>query len=293
MCSSLGDITYGEEARIVTIKIQNWTPKFEPSAWIQKSGGDRKAFAPAATQNVLESTFQLSNDWFTDVDIKIVWKTRDCGDEEDDPGHWVQLRFTRDFQDASYTIPVYFGCDRSRYEMDHLDKLKHRNDQWQVYLRSVQIARHYQGKAGYEDQFGRAARRAFYSAVTLTVEYYTPPFIILMSDDATQLVSDFGGTFKESATQAKSTVWKDLEPMVRKYADKTDCDTVKLILKAYQALKDREPIIFETSKQSRNLLKELSVDNRIARKCPGLAEPGDLASTGISSNTPNIITGGP
>lgn len=112
------------------------------------SQGNRVAFAPAATQNVVESKIDLSNDWFTDLNIKIVGKIRNG---EGELGHWVQLRFTRDFEGESYTIPVYFGNDASTDEMERLEKLTNPYDLWEPYLRMFQIAHHYQGKRGMKD----------------------------------------------------------------------------------------------------------------------------------------------
>jgi hypothetical protein len=143
-----------------------------------------------------------------------------------------------------------------------------------------QIARHYQGQTPFERHFKLAADKAFYSIEKLATQYI--PYTVVMSDDATELVSDAAKAFygedksagyMRNANQAKAAIWNNLKSMVETYAGKNDCGMVKLIFKSYQDLKNSEPVAFEMFKDPL-LLEQLPVQEKIARKCPGLSEAG-------------------
>jgi hypothetical protein len=120
------------------------------------------------------------------------------------------------------------------------------------------------------ERFARAANTALHTAAELAE---IGPYFVLMSNEAFRLYSDAvrdqSKIPMDRVRVAKAAFWKDFIPTVRKYAEKNDCETVKLILKGYEEYKNNEPELFVVSRQHPNIFKHLMAEKALLKCFPG------------------------
>jgi hypothetical protein len=242
-----GSKAFCDDSRFVTITINNRTPEFELVPSIEVFGQAPEPFLKSG-QNTFEYKFQVSNtEWFNTVNIKLLWKgdfQRGDGGPKVDLDQRILLRIRRDFPD-NFSFPVFLSNSRTQSEMARLEGMKDINDQFEVYFRSWQITKYYRDTVGSLNPLSkRAAKILFFSAVALAEQ---PKYFVIMSEDAERFASDAfenDTLYSNRANAARSVYWFDLA-QIDGYVRNGDCNTAKILLNAFQSLKDSDSAAFK------------------------------------------------
>lgn len=241
---------FAEEARLVTISIENRTPSFEAVPSIEVFGAPAELFTKMPDSK-FEYKFKIAEDkWFNIIDIRIVWKDAYLKNDSSkvDWEQTIRLRIRRDFPDK-FSFPIYFSNNRSSAELSRLDQQGISTQQFEVFFRSWQIASYYRETAGPQHQFTKTAVRLFFHSAARLAEQ--PDYFVVMSDDAERMALEAFGTgsgtgIAERANSARSVYWLDLK-QIDKYVAKGDCTTARLLMAAFQALKAEDAAAFNAA----------------------------------------------
>jgi hypothetical protein len=119
------------------------------------------------------------------------------------------------------------------------------HDQFEVFFRSWQIAKYYRDTVGYLNPLSkRAAKILFFSAVELAEQ---PKYFVIMSEDVERYASDSfenDTLYYNIANTARSVYWFDLA-QIDGYVRNGDCITAKILLNAFQSLRDSDSTAFK------------------------------------------------
>jgi hypothetical protein len=250
--------------RVLTITIENLTPSFDVVPTIEGAVGDPPIqFVKSAQPNSFEHKLTVSeNDWFNEVNIRLLWKNAYdknlLGQPKTDFDQRIRLRIRRDFPESFY-VPVYFSNDRSKPEMLRLENMQDATQQFEVVFRGHQIASYYRDTFAPQNPFAQRAANLFFFAAVKLAE--TKDYVVVMSDAAEKFAKDSFGNqsainYSDTANRARSWYWADLK-RIDGYAARGDCSTARLILTTLQILKAEDPKAFDAQySKSPTMLEE-------------------------------------
>jgi hypothetical protein len=234
--------------KFVTINIENQSPEFKLEPTVVLPSGEFGVFQDAGSNKYSYSFKLLESDWFNTADINITWKNAylNADFSQFDFVQRAELRLRYDFP-KDYTMPVFFSNDRTEKEIDRLDAITDKLQQWQPFFRAWQIADFYSKTSPLHRLARRSATRFLFAADVLAERDMPPPqFIVIMSEDAVRFAQNskvITPALQKRIDTANSAFWEDL-PSLDKIAQRGDCAIARSLLAFLQREKRDRPELF-------------------------------------------------